>query len=218
MTLSQLAQQRYTAKAYDDSRRLGEADLAQLQTLLQLAPSSVNSQPWHFIFAGSSEAKARIARVGAHEQYAYNGPKIIRASHLVILCVRTDLSEEHLAAVLAQETADGRFADEAARQMGGKVRAGYVALHKEVLQDLPHWMEKQVYIALGSLLLGAATLGIDATAMEGLDFAALDAELGLADKGLRALVAVCLGYHSDEDFNADLPKSRLPKQQVISQI
>lgn len=218
MTLSQLAKRRYTTKAYDDSRRIGEADLAQLQTLLQLAPSSVNSQPWHFIFAGSSEAKVRIAQAGAHDQYVYNGPKIIRASHLVILCVRTDLSEAHLAAVLEQEAADGRFPDEVAKQTGGQVRAGYVALHKETLQDLPHWMEKQVYIALGSLLLGAATLGIDATAMEGLDFAAIDAELGLAEQGLRSLVAVSLGYHSDEDFNAGLPKSRLPKQQVISQI
>lgn len=109
MTLSQLAKRRYTTKAYDDSRRIGEADLAQLQTLLQLAPSSVNSQPWHFIFAGSSEAKVRIAQAGAHDQYVYNGPKITRASHLVILCVRTDLSEAHLAAVLEQEAADGRF-------------------------------------------------------------------------------------------------------------
>ena len=38
-------------------------------------------------------------------------------------------------------------------------------------------------LALGTLLLGAATLGIDATPIEGFDPQALDQELALNEKG-----------------------------------
>ena len=57
-----------------------------------------------------------------------------------------------------------------------------------------HWTEKQAYLALGTLLLGAAAKGIDATPMEGIDRQALDEELGLAAQGLSSVVAVALGY------------------------
>ena len=65
-------------------------------------------------------------------------------------------------------------------------------------------------------LLGAAALGVDATPMEGFDAVALDAELGLRERGFTSVVLVALGHRSEKDFNAALPKSRLPAEQVIS--
>jgi hypothetical protein len=40
---------------------------------------------------------------------------------------------------------------------------------------------------------------------------ALDLSLGLREKGLTSVVLVSLGYRSESDFNAALPKSRLPR-------
>ena len=54
--------------------------------------------------------------------------------------------------------------------------------------------------------------------MEGVDLDALDAEFGLREKGFRALVVVSLGYRAADDFNAALPKSRLPEAEVITEI
>lgn len=54
--------------------------------------------------------------------------------------------------------------------------------------------------------------------MEGIDRQALDAELGLAAQGLNCVVAVALGYRSDSDFNAALPKSRLPAERVFTHL
>ena len=64
-------------------------------------------------------------------------------------------------------------------------------------------------------LLGAAALEIDATPIEGFDRAALDEELGLRQRGLTAVVLAALGYRSADDFNADLPKSRLPAEEIF---
>jgi nitroreductase/dihydropteridine reductase len=217
MNVLATAQSRYTTKAYDASRRIPQATLNELQELLRFAPSSVNSQPWHFVVAGDAQGRERIAKA-TQGGYAYNAAKILDASHVIVLCSRLDMDEAHVGRLLEQEQRDGRFADDAAREGQRKGRDGYIALHRDEQYDLQHWMQKQVYLALGTLLLGAGALGVDATPMEGFDARLLDEELGLRDKGFTSVVLVSLGYRNEGDFNARLPKSRLPAEAVFTQI
>ena len=60
--LSELATKRKTTKVFDATRKLSEAQIAEIKTLLQYTPSSTNSQPWHFVITNSAEGKARIAK------------------------------------------------------------------------------------------------------------------------------------------------------------
>jgi nitroreductase/dihydropteridine reductase len=215
MDILAAARQRHTTKAYDPARRVPEEIMQQIYGLLRNSPSSVNSQPWHFIVASTPEARARMAK-GAQGGFSYNEPKITNASHVILFCVRIDADQQHLSNVLEQEQRDGRFRDDAAKAGQAKGRQGYVDLHRYAQKDLPQWLEKQVYLALGSAMLGAASLGVDTTPMEGIDLAALDAEFGLHEQGLGSLVMLSLGYHADADFNAGLPKSRLSEEQVFT--
>lgn len=215
MQLTALAKSRYTTKAYDASRKIPQETINELLEQLRHSPSSVNSQPWHFVVASNEQGKARVAK-SAEGGFAYNEAKMLNASHVIVFCTRTEMPESHLHAVLAQEEADGRFASDEAKAGQDKTRRGYVDMHKFDQKDLQHWMEKQTYLALGTLLLGAASLGLDATPMEGFDFKKLDEELGLRDQGFTSLVVVSLGYRSDSDFNAKLPKSRLPAETVFT--
>ncbi|HOD14795.1 MAG TPA: oxygen-insensitive NAD(P)H nitroreductase [Spirochaetota bacterium] len=217
MNIAQLARARYATKAFDPDKKIPEALMDELRTLLRLSPSSVNSQPWHFIIASGAEGKARIG-AATRPSYAYNEPKILNASHVAVLCVRTGLDEAHLAALIGQEERDGRFTAPEAKAGQDRGRRFYLGLHRNERGDERPWMEKQVYLALGMLLLGAAALGIDACPMEGFDAGALDAELGLADRGLASLVIVCLGYRGEGDYNAHLPKSRLPAGAVFTEL
>ncbi|WP_131814592.1 hypothetical protein [Cognatishimia maritima] len=76
-----------------------------------------------------------------------------------------------------------------------------------------------MYLNLWELLLGVSTLGINATPMESIDTRALDAEFGLREKGYSSLFIVTLGYSdSDTDFNAKLPKSRLPFNEILTEV
>ena len=215
MNIAKIASSRYTTKAYDPHKHIGAAVMEQIQTLLRLCPSSVNSQPWHFIIAASDEGRARIAKATSGP-YAGNETKVLNASHVVVLCARTELSDTHLERVLEQEDSDGRFPSAEAKAAQQKGRAFYVNLHRNEFKDTQQWMEKQVYLALGTLLLGAAALEIDATPIEGFDRDVLDEVLDLRAQGLRSVVLASLGYRSDEDINAELPKSRLPLDEVIS--
>ncbi len=217
MNIAQIATTRKTTKAFDPSRSIAPELIEQLRTLLQYAPSSVNAQPWHYVIASSAAGKERIANT-LKGSYSYNAAKVRTASHVLVFCARRDLDETHLASLLAQESADGRFKTPEAEAGQHSGRSFYVGLHREQLKDLDVWVDRQVYLSLGSLLLGAAALGVDACPMEGIDCVALDAELGLAEKGLRSVVMVALGYRGADDFNAGLPKSRLPQKSILTEI
>lgn len=217
MNIAQIAQRRYTTKAFDSSRRIPAATMSAIRTLLRNTPSSVNSQPWHFVVAESEAGKARVAKA-MQGGYAYNEPKVLNASHVIVLCARQTLDDAHLTAVIEQEQQDGRFASVEAKAGQDKSRRFYVDLHQQERGDAREWMDKQIYIALGALMLGAGALEVDACPMEGFDAAILDAELGLAEQGLRSVVVIALGYRSDADFNARLPKSRLPEASVFTNL
>ena len=66
------------------------------------------------------------------------------------------------------------------------------------------------------LPLTAAAAGIDACPMEGFDPRILDEELGLPARGLASVALVALGYRGAGDWNARLPKSRLPRDAVLT--
>ncbi len=215
MDIAKIATTRYTTKAYDPHKRIGAARLEELKTLLRHAPSSVNSQPWHFVIAETREAKAKIA-TATTGPYGGNEQKVLNASHVVVLCARTELDDAHLQRVLEQEERDGRFPTEEGKAAQVKGRGFYVNMHRNDLHDTQQWMEKQVYLALGTLLIGAAALEIDATPIEGFDRAILDDALGLNERGLNAVVLAALGYRSEDDLNAVLPKSRLPAGEVFT--
>ena len=217
MNLVDLTQQRKTTKAFDPAHRLSDAELAAIRSLLRMSPSSTNAQPWHFFLASSDAGKAQIA-AGAAGAFAYNEPKILNASLVVVMCARTRMDEAYLRQVLDQETQDGRLPTEEARTNQHNVRSGYVQKHEQSAEGLLQWSARQVYIALGFLLLGAAELGVDACPIEGFDAAAVDKALNLDAQGLTSQVLVALGRKSDKDFNAALPKSRLAESVIMTEL
>lgn len=218
MNISTAMQTRYATKMFDQNKPISDDHLAQLLNVLHLSPSSVNTQPWHFIVASSDEGKARVNQ-GATGPYAYNAPKVTACSHVIVMCSKIHMDDDYLVELLDQEEQDGRFTSNPDFKGNyHKVRSTFVDLHRFELKDTQHWMEKQVYLNLGALLTSAAALQIDALPMEGFDFPALDREFKLREQNLAPIAVVALGYRSDEDFNANLPKSRLPKAQIFTHI
>ncbi|MCL2075860.1 MAG: oxygen-insensitive NAD(P)H nitroreductase [Betaproteobacteria bacterium] len=217
MNLTEIVRNRHSCKAFDPARRISAADWAHLKAVLVNAPSAVNSQPWRFIVAQNDEGRARILKGMTAPQFAYNEPKVKNASHTVVLCARKKLDADHLNAVQEAEDQAGRYASSDIKAMVVNMRNLGVNAYREKGTEA-EWLARQVYIALGLLLLGAATLGIDACALEGFDVEALDRELGLGETGHTAVVVVTLGYRAPDDFNAALPKSRLPEALVLTEI
>lgn len=217
MDLLTVAKTRYTTKAYDATKKIPQEQFERLVEILRLTPSSINIQPWHFFIADHDEAKQRIAKalVG---KYAYNAPKVLDSSHTILFCTKADISEQHLADLLQQDDLSGRFKDEKAKQGQKESRSGYVSYYRNEKGDIQRWAENQTFIALGQMLLAAGIEGIDATPIGGFDEAILTEELDLTEKNLIPSVIMTLGYRSDVDFNAKLPKSRLAQKDLITRL
>lgn len=215
MDLKPILNFRYSTKEFDPSRKISESDFDQIKALLQLSPSSTNLQPWHFIVAHTASGKERIAK-GAEGFFQFNKNKILDASHVVVFASRLDADESYMQRLLDQEAQDGRFPNEEVKQTVFNARNLFANIHRYELKDLQHWLEKQVYLNMGNLLLGVAALGIDAVPMEGVDLKAIDEEFDLRSKGYTSIGVVSLGYRKESDFNAKTPKSRLPQEEILT--
>ncbi len=198
MNFLQLAKERYTTKAYNGTT-LNEETIEDLKQILRLSPSSINSQPWKFIFVGDKETKEELAK-----RSFFNEEKVRKASHVVIFCVRNNTQdfEQYLKENLAE-----RVQEYYARMLKPQGDAA-----------VQTWLEKQVYIALGYFLSACAGMNVDSTAMEGIDTNAYDEVL--KPEGYKTLFAVAIGNRNPEDSNQPLhtPKWRRAEEEVIVSI
>lgn len=215
MNIIDVAKSRKTCKVYDASRRLTTAQIEDIKTLLRYSPSSVNVQPWHYFLIESDAGKEKVLP-GFME---FNRPKVLDSALTVIFAVRNTLGDEHVELITEQEDKDQRFLDEAGKEGVAAGRKKFIDLNSHDQEHLNKWNEKQAYIALGTLLLGAAAMGVDATPIEGILPDELDKILDLPNKNLHSIVAVTIGYSNEtDDYNAKLPKSRLPEDEIFTSL
>jgi len=194
-----LATDRYTTKKYDANKKLSDELVEELKEILHLSPSSINSQPWRFIFVSNEDVKAELAKYSFH-----NEEKVKDASHIVVFSVIDEVALFE-------------------KQIAENLPEGAIAYYNKNIkpgteEEIKAWMAHQLYLALGFFLSGAAALGVDSTPMEGIDTAEYDRVLNI--EGYKTLFAVALGYRDPEDFNQPSvkPKSRLAIDNVIFSI
>lgn len=154
------------------------------------------------MIADDEAGKARIAK-GTEGMYEFNDAKVKNASHVIVFCSRVYADDEFLEGLLDKEDADGRFAEPKLKEQIHQTRKMFLDIRRYEQKDEAHWLIEQLYLDMGALLLGAATLGIDAVPTEGADLKALDEEFELRSKGYTAVAVISLGYLSEDDFNAD---------------
>lgn len=199
MSFLDIAKSRYTTKKYDPEGSIDVAAVQELQEVLRLCPSSINSQPWLFTFIADQALKEELAEVSFH-----NKEKIKNASHVVVFASIDSVDKfEKDNLVLLPEGARGYYA----RMIKPK---GDV-----YIKD---WMARQVYLSLGYFLSACAVMGIDSTPMEGVDPEAYDRIL--RSEGYKTLFAVAIGRRDKEDVNQPVftPKFRFPKEKVIREL
>lgn len=199
MSFLDIAKSRYATKKYNPDAIIPDEKIQDLKEILRLSPSSINSQPWNFIFVSEKDLKQKLAGVSF-----FNEHKIADASHLVVFCAVDNIIkfEEHL----AQNLPEAAFA--------------YYNAHIKVLSEvqIKSWLQHQVYLSLGFFLSACATMGIDSTPMEGIQNDAYAKILNIKDYW--PLFAVALGHRATDDVNQPSlnPKSRLSLEKIIQNL
>lgn len=199
MNILELIQKRYTSKKYNSNKSIPQEKIEELKEILSLTPSSINIQPWKFTFIQNPEIKAKLASVSMH-----NTEKINQAQLLVVFSVADDL--EAFENEVVNEFPQFR------KEMYNKMKT-----YKSEA-DLKIWLSQQVYIALGVGLTASVAMGLDSTAMEGIETDKYKAILTMTT--YKPLFAMAVGYGSDEDSNRleVTPKSRRLLEDVIETI
>jgi nitroreductase/dihydropteridine reductase len=151
------------------------------------------------------------------KKYPLHERKIRNASHVILFCTKTSLTEEYLARIREKEKADGRFfTPEQIEQWHNSTKC-LLDKHRFETNDLNHWMEKQTYFAACTMMMAAASLGVDVAPFEEFDSGKIDLMFSLPDAGLSTILIINLGYRNVElDNDMNLPKSRLPKEELFT--
>ncbi len=204
---------RYTAKKYDEEKRISQEDMAIIKEAIRLSASSINSQPWKFLVLETDEAKLRFHDTFAN-MHQFNQPHAKAASHTILLAYDPNFTKEKFAKRVDAEVTSGHLPAEMYDQFMGAY--AFVDANTDESGFNGHWSKAQMYLALGNLLHTLARLGIDSTPMEGVDSALIGEEFAAELDGHICEVAIAVGYHKDgEDYNHGLPKARLAIDDVI---
>ncbi|WP_409456325.1 nitroreductase family protein [Sphingobacterium sp.] len=98
-----------------------------------------------------------------------------------------------------------------------KVPFAYYSIDFQKIKISFKILTKQANIALGLIIVLAASEGIDSTPMKGFNSIALDDFLKLSTKGLRSSMLLALGYRDpDHDCNLKLEKVRKPFKEFVT--
>lgn len=199
MSFLESMKNRYTTKKYDSTKRIMDSEIQELKEILQLSPSSINSQPWKFIFVSDKETKQKLSEVSW-----LNTNKVIDSDTVVVFSRINDIN-------LFEKQIENELPD-------GAVKYFKEFIKPQTDEQIKSWFDRQVYLALGVFLSACAEMGIDATPMEGVEPEYYDKILN--QKHYSTLMAVAIGYRDIEDFNQPnkKPKSRRDINRVIETI
>jgi nitroreductase len=209
MSLVDALQWRYAAKRMN-GKKVDASKIDSLLSAIQLSASGFGLQPYQILVIENQELKAKIRPA------AYNQPQIVESSHLLVFAAWNEVTAEKINAFI-QLVSETRNVDVADLKAYKDAIAG--SLLSRPVEDQVKWMDKQVYLALGTALAAAAKLEIDSTPMEGFKPSEVDEILNLKEKGLHAVLMMAIGERDEaSDFMVNAKKVRWPKEELFTYI
>lgn len=203
---------RYATKKFDPAKKIPEHTWSTLESAARLAPSSYGFQPWRFLVVTNPKVREQLKAV------SWNQPQITDASHLVVFCQKTSLTDsdvEHYLNVIAEQRGVTR---ESLKGFEGMLKGSVADPSKLPGGSVLTYTRSQTYIALGFFLSAAAMLGVDACPMEGFDPAGYDKILNVSKDGYMPVVLAAAGYRASDDWLATQKKVRFSAGDVIKHV
>lgn len=198
---------RYATKTFERGHELPSPIMQGLIEAVRLAPSSVGLQPYKLIVI--KDAGLRSELVAA----SWGQEKVAACSALFVFATLSLIDETTLDVHLDQLATERGIGREKLREVEIKSKAYVIAGMAPEMRTI--WARWQTYLALGQLLAAAAMMEVDACPMEGFDRAAYDTTLGFASRNLSTTVLAAVGYRSNSDPFAAIPKFRKPIASLV---
>ncbi len=200
---------RYATKKMNSSTAVPQEKVEAIVEAVRLAPTSSGLQPFELLVITNKDLRAQIA------QAANGQAQITDGSHLLVFAAWDNYTAERIDEVV-QLTVEARGDLPTLRGYFDFLKANYLKREPEV--NYAH-AARQTYIAVGFALMAAAEQEVDSTPIEGFSPDAVDAILGLRERGLRSVVLMPLGYRDHEgDWLLPMPKVRKSRAAMVTDL
>ena len=197
---------RYACKKFDETKKLNNAQLDILKKACNLTPTSFGLQPVKMIVITDQELKQKIFR------YAYFQQQVSTCSHLLVLCIETVTDDSSIDAYFDLEKKTRGTSEDIIAKFREQLKGMY---RKKSQTEIEQSAIYQAYIILGNLMTVCAIEGIDCCPLEGFVPEKVDELLNLADKNLKSVLMLPVGFRAPDDFMQTMKKVRKPLDEIV---
>lgn len=205
MDITKALDWRYAVNEFSE-QKLNQDQVSVLLDATRKSASSYGLQPYKLLLVESPSLRERLV------PHSFGQQKVLHSSHLVVIAAQSSIGDATVDKYVSQylKVREVQYSD-----IAGYAEHMKEALGKKTLQQKREWAHQQAYLALGTLLAAAAELRIDSCPMTGFDATAYDEILGLKGLGLETTAIVALGFRSENDTSASLPKVRFDYEDIV---
>ena len=202
-------QWRYATKRFDPDKLLSEEKIEKLKRAFNLTATSYGLQPLKLVVVQNKELQEQL-RAASFRQL-----QVSTASHVLVICIEKEIGKKFI---------DNYF--EHVRNIR-KTPETILEPHRlslvedfenKPIEDIWTWATHQAYLVLGALLTVCAVEEIDSCPMEGFQPEKYDELLKLDELNLKSVLALPVGYRSQDDFFAGFKKVRRPVEETVIEI
>ncbi len=200
---------RYACKKFDSTKKLSDSQIETLKKAFNLTATSFGLQPFKLLVIKDQKIKDTL------QPLAYYQPQIGTCSHLLVLCIETNIDEKTVDSYfdLVQEVR------KTPEEILSKFRNQLKDIYKNnTAQEIEQSAIYQTYIILGTLMTVCALEKIDSCPMEGFDAKKFDEVLQLDEKNLRSALLLPVGFRAEDDFMSKEKKVRKPLEELVIEI
>jgi nitroreductase/dihydropteridine reductase len=206
--LNDLLNWRYATKKMDPAKPVPQDKVDAIIEAIRLAPTSSGTQPFELFVVTNPNIRKQITEAAGGQAQITDG------SHLLVFAAWDNYTADRIDAVVDLNV-EARGDMPMLHTYYDNLKANYVP--RDAAVNYAH-AARQAYIALGIALLAAAEQEVDSTPMEGFDPAAVDAILGLKERGLRSVVLMPLGYRDEAgDWLLPMGKVRKSRDTIVTE-
>ncbi|MDD0811566.1 NAD(P)H-dependent oxidoreductase [Curvibacter sp. RS43] len=210
MDLIQILKWRYATKKMNPAKAVPQEKVEHILEAVRLTATSSGLQPYELIVVTNPEVREKIKAI------AWGQGQITDGSHLVVFAAWDNYTADRINQMFDLTNDERGFKNEGWEAYRAKLLAMYPG--REAEANYQH-AARQAYIGLGTALIAAGEVEVDATPMEGFDPAALDEILGLRARGLRSVLILPLGYREeDKDWLVKLKKVRRSHANFVTEV
>lgn len=203
-------QWRYAAKKMDATQPVPAEKVERIVEAIRLTATSSGLQPYEIIVVTNPALRQKMREI------SYNQSPVTDGSHVLVFAAWDNYTAERINTMFDLVNTERGFVSEGWENYRKLLLNAYP--ERDAQLNFEH-TARQAYIGLGTALIAAAEEGVDSTPMEGFDAAAMDAILGLPERGLRSVVILPLGYRDEvNDWLVNLKKVRRPRADFITEM